>query len=350
MASRIGTTVVGIVTVAAVCAPAAWPAKPKLYSVALKGNVRSEASRTTDGVPRPPDGCIGTMSETHRFAASAGLTPKPSGAPVASYGRLRFRARLISPTVAATTTSAGSFEPDPNYPPADPSACSVTPGTKSWPCSFAAEATRGSGAEFALLPNKGKYELYYNRSAGLVSCDDEFPLGWSLLEAAQPQLTNLRVSAVKRLAKAQKRLGFWDGHVAPLGPRRHRRRDPQLHPQGQAGEVVERSFMSAETAHRIIVLTLVAVLMIGVGVPGVAPAMTDSTVTAVAKHKKKRKAVKCRKNQVADQAQAADRGLPVIARGAAGASPGRPPPSARQDRARRRPGGSVAIAGSASAC
>ena len=59
MASRIGTTVVGIVTVAAVCAPAAWPAKPKLYSVALKGDVRSEASRTTDGVPRPPDGCIG---------------------------------------------------------------------------------------------------------------------------------------------------------------------------------------------------------------------------------------------------------------------------------------------------
>ena len=49
MSSRIGTTVVGIVAVAAVCAPAAWPAKPKLYSVALKGDVRNEASRTTDG-------------------------------------------------------------------------------------------------------------------------------------------------------------------------------------------------------------------------------------------------------------------------------------------------------------
>lgn len=56
--------------------------------------------------------------------------------------------------------------------------------------------------------------------------------------------------------------------------------------------------MSAATTHRIIGLTLVAVLLIGVGVPGAAPAMTDSTVTAVAKHKKKRKAVKCRKNQV----------------------------------------------------
>ena len=219
MASRIGTTVVGIVTVAAVCAPAAWPAKPKLYSVALKGDVRSEASRTTDGTVRPPEGCMwGTMSETHRFVASAGLTPKPSGAPVASYGRLRFRARLISPTVAATTTSAGSFEPDPNYPPADPSACSVTPGTKSWPCSFAAEATRSSGAEFALLPNKGKYELYYNRSAGLVSCDDEFPLGWALLEAAQPQLTKLRVSAVKRLAKGRSASASGTAVSPPLDP------------------------------------------------------------------------------------------------------------------------------------
>ena len=192
-----------VIAAAAACVPVASAAKPKLYSVALSGDVRNESSRTADGTVRPPEGCIGTMSETHRFVASAGLAPKPRGAPVASYGRLRFRARLISPTVAATTTTAGSFEPDPNYPPADPSECSFTPGTKSWPCSFAAEATRASGAEFALLPNKGKYELYYNRSAGLVSCDDEFPLGWALLEAAQPKLTKLRVRAVKRLAKGR---------------------------------------------------------------------------------------------------------------------------------------------------
>ena len=78
MSSRIGTTFVGIVAVAAVCAPAAWAAKPKLYSVALSGDVRNEASRTTDGTVRPPEGCMGTMSETHRFVASAGLAPKPS--------------------------------------------------------------------------------------------------------------------------------------------------------------------------------------------------------------------------------------------------------------------------------
>jgi hypothetical protein len=218
MSSRIGTTFVGIVTVAAVCAPAAWPAKPKLYSVALKGDVRSEASRTRDDAVIPPEGCVGTMSETHRFVASAGLAPKPSGAPVASYGRLRFRARLISPTVAATTTSAGSFAPDPNFPPVDPSACSVASGTKSWPCSLSAEATRASGAELVLLPNNGKYELYYNRSSGIVNCDDEFPLGWSLLEAAQPQLTKLRVRAVKRLAKGRSASASGTAMSPPLDP------------------------------------------------------------------------------------------------------------------------------------
>jgi hypothetical protein len=219
MSSRIGSTFVGIVAVAAVCAPAAWPAKPKLYSVALSGDVRNEASRTTDGVPRAPEGCIGTMSETHRFVASTGLAPKPAGAPVASYGRLRFRARLITPTVAATTTTAGSFSPDPNYPPADPSECSVTPpGPKSWPCSFANEATRASGAEFALLPNKGKYELYYNRSSGLVNCDDEFPMGAALLEAGKPHLTKLRVGAVKRLAKGRSTSASGTAVKPPLDP------------------------------------------------------------------------------------------------------------------------------------
>jgi hypothetical protein len=188
-----------VIAAAAASAPAAWAAKPKLYGVSLSGDVRSEATRVRDDAVYGPEGCLGTMSETHQFVASAGLTPKPSGVPVASYGRLRFRARLTSPTVSATTETAGSFSPDPYYPPDDPSVCSVAPGTKTWPCSFSAAATRSSGAEFALLPNKGKYELYYNRSDGIVSCDDEFPLGWSLLDAAQPQLTKLRVRAVKRL-------------------------------------------------------------------------------------------------------------------------------------------------------
>ena len=77
---------------------------------------------------------------------------------------------------------------------------------------------RSSGAEFALLPNKGKYELYYNRSAGLVSCDDEFPLGWALLEGAQPQLTKLRVSAVKRLAKGRSTSASGTATSPPLDP------------------------------------------------------------------------------------------------------------------------------------
>jgi hypothetical protein len=202
MSSRIGISLIGIAATLA-CVPAAQAAKPKLYSVSLSGEVRSEASRVRDDAVYGPPGCLGTMSETHRFIASAGLAPKPSGAPVASYGRLRFRARLTTPTVAATTQTAGSFSPDPYSPPDDPSGCPVAPGTKSWPCSFSAEATRSAGAEFALLPNQGKYELYYNRSGGIVSCDDEFPLGWSLLDAAQPQLTKLRVRAVKRLAKGK---------------------------------------------------------------------------------------------------------------------------------------------------
>ncbi len=56
--------------------------------------------------------------------------------------------------------------------------------------------------------------------------------------------------------------------------------------------------MSAHTTHRLIVLTLVSALVIGGGVTGDASARTDATASSVAKHKKKRKAVKCRKNQV----------------------------------------------------
>jgi hypothetical protein len=192
----------GVIAAAAACVPVASAAKPKLYAVSLKGDVRNEATRVRDDAV-PPRGCMGTTSETHRFVASAGLAPKPSGAPVASYGRLRFRAQLTSPSIAASTTTAGSLEPDPYDPPPDASTCSGALGTKSWPCNFSAAATRRSGAEFALLPHGSKYELYYNRSDGLVSCDDEFPLGWSLLEAGIPQQTKLRVRAVKRLRKGR---------------------------------------------------------------------------------------------------------------------------------------------------
>ena len=66
---------------------------------------------------------------------------------------------------------------------------------KTWHCSFASEATRAAGAELALLPKKGTYELYYNRDAGVLSCDDQ-EIDASLLRLAT---TKLRVRAVKML-------------------------------------------------------------------------------------------------------------------------------------------------------
>ena len=136
-----------------------------------------------------------------------------------TYGRLKFRARLTAPIAAATAeTPGGSFPSDPAVPPADPSVCTVAPATRSWACSFAAEATRSSGGEFALLPNGGRYELYYNVSAGLLSCDEEFPLGVALLDVVAPKLTNLRVSAVKRLGKGSSVSASGTVVTPPLDP------------------------------------------------------------------------------------------------------------------------------------
>jgi hypothetical protein len=199
---RIGISL-AVVAVAATAAPSADAAKSKLYSVSLSGDVRHEASLVRADAVYAPEGCQGTQSETHRFAASTGLAPKPRPVPVASYGRLRFRAALSSPSISATTETTGSFTVDPNFPPADPSVCSAQPGLKSWSCSFSGEATRPSGAEIALLPNKGKYEIYYNRNTPLVSCDDEFTLGYGLLGVGVPASTKLRVSAVKKLRKGK---------------------------------------------------------------------------------------------------------------------------------------------------
>jgi hypothetical protein len=190
-----------VVVATAAFAPAASAAKPKLYTVSLSGDVRNESTQTMEGIP--PEGCMGSTSETHRFAVSAGLAPKPTRVPVASYGRLRFKAALTSLTLAAGTETTGSFAPDPDYPPDDPSVCSVPP-TKSWPCHPVGEATGKAGAEFALLPNKGRYELYYNRTSGIVACDDDLlPLRVTLLDVGQTKLTKLRVSAVKRLGKGK---------------------------------------------------------------------------------------------------------------------------------------------------
>ena len=80
-----------LVVAAAVAASSAQAAKPKLYSVSLSGDVRTEASRVRADAVYAPEGCQGTLSETHRVAASTGLAPKPRPAPLASYGRLKFR-------------------------------------------------------------------------------------------------------------------------------------------------------------------------------------------------------------------------------------------------------------------
>jgi hypothetical protein len=56
--------------------------------------------------------------------------------------------------------------------------------------------------------------------------------------------------------------------------------------------------MFAHIAYRLMVVTLVSALVIGGGVTGDASARTEATASSVAKHKKKRKAVKCRKSQV----------------------------------------------------
>jgi hypothetical protein len=180
------------------CAPTAWAAKPKLYRVSLRGDVRNDQTFERDGDP-PPLGCIGSSTVTHHFAASAGLSARPGASPIVSYGRLRFRALLTAPTVSSTTSSAGSWAPDPYLPPDDPSACTFMPENRTLRCSFVSDATRPSGAELALYPKSGTYELYYNRAAGMITCDDE-EVDASLLN---PATTKLRVSAVKKLARGK---------------------------------------------------------------------------------------------------------------------------------------------------
>ena len=201
MSTRIGVSLSVIAVLVAACVPAAEAAKPKLYSVSLKGDVRDEINVVRQDVA-PPYGCLGSMSETRHFAASASLSPKPIGAPFASYGRLIFRARITSPTVTSTGETTGDVSPDPYSPPSDPSVCTA-PGKQTYPCHFRTEATRRSGGEFALLPNKGKYEIYYNRASGMLSCDEEDYFSESPLDASPTALTKLKVRAVKGLGRGR---------------------------------------------------------------------------------------------------------------------------------------------------
>ena len=111
-------------------APAAFAAKPKLYSVSLTGSVKSDLTSTRD-LP-PPGGCVGSASETQHFTASGSLSPRPGAAPVASYSRLIFKARLGSPAASYTVDTSGGYSVDPSDPfPPDPSVCSFTPEHKT---------------------------------------------------------------------------------------------------------------------------------------------------------------------------------------------------------------------------
>jgi hypothetical protein len=212
MPPRFRSSLVLVAAVAvACCAPAAWAAKPKLYKVSLHGDIRNEQTVVRDGGP-PPLGCDGSSTETHHFVASAGLSARSGASPIVSYGRLRFRALLTSPAATSTSETTGSWAPEPDFPPDDPSVCTFTPEQKTWHCTFAAEATRPAGAELALLPKKGTYELYYNRNAGVLSCDDQ-EIDASLLRLAT---TKLRVRAVKTLARGRSTTASGTAVTPPL--------------------------------------------------------------------------------------------------------------------------------------
>jgi hypothetical protein len=183
---------------AAVPVPAAAAAKPKLYSVSLGGTTRTELTqvRPLD----PPGGCTGSANETNHFLGSATLVPKPRGVPFDTFGpvrRLKFNVVLRSLHAEATHETAGSYAVDPNEPfPPPPGTCTFTPEKRTARCTFPRDATARQGAEFALLPHGRIYELYYNRSAGIVNCEPDDLSGKIFGEFVQ---TKLRVSAVKAL-------------------------------------------------------------------------------------------------------------------------------------------------------
>ena len=180
---------------AAVPVPAAAAAKPKLFSVSLSGTTRTELTevRQLD----PPGGCTGSANETNHFLGSASLVAKPRGVPFASYGRLKFNVVLKSLRAEATHETAGSYAVDPNEPfPPPPGTCTFTPEKKTARCTFTRDATARAGAEFALLPHGRIYELYFNRTAGIVNCEPDDLSGKIFGEFVQ---TKLRVRAVKAL-------------------------------------------------------------------------------------------------------------------------------------------------------
>jgi hypothetical protein len=195
MRNSSGVALVALTALASIAVPGAASARPKLYSVSLSGTTRTELTqvRPLD----PPAGCTGSAKETNHFLGSATLVAKPKGVPFASYGRLKFNVVLKSLSAEATHETSGSYAVDPNEPfPPPPGTCTFTPEKKTARCTFTRDATARAGAEFALLPHGKTYELYFNRTAGIVNCEPDDLSGKIFGEFVQ---TKLRVSAVKGL-------------------------------------------------------------------------------------------------------------------------------------------------------
>jgi hypothetical protein len=219
MRTSVRSAVVALAVLAVAGIPAAAHGKkPKLYTVSLSGSTSTQITETLDGPESPPYGCTGSSTETNRFAGSATITPKPAAAPVASYGRLTFNAKLNSLAASPTHDVSGNWASDPNaFTPADPATCTFRPEHSTGTCKFAREATARSGAPFALLPKGAVYELYYNRNGGIVSCNPD-PIGGEIF--GDFVVTKLRVAAVKALGVGKSASASSTATFPERGPKR----------------------------------------------------------------------------------------------------------------------------------
>ena len=189
--------VLGLAAAIGVGAPDAWAAKPRLYTVSLSGEIRSTLTHALVDTAIPPDGCVGSNTETRSFQASARFLPLPRPRPAVS-SWLLFHAQLKSPRGSAASELTSSYAPDPEAPWIDPSTCAVPPERRSFRCYFAEQATRKSGTAYALRPDNGRYTLIYRPFASMVDCGE-------IHEAAlfgNFEL-DLRVNAVMRLPRGR---------------------------------------------------------------------------------------------------------------------------------------------------
>ena len=189
------------------------------YIVSLSGSVRVEWSETREGLDEgaPPLDCVGSGSETRRFAASANIATKPRPTSVSYYGRnfpfLSFKSALSSLSASATVETAGSFAPDPTAPyPPSASECAFTPKHTEAKCSFQNQAELEGGTYFQISPEltvnpvaplqrKNRFFIYSDEVVQ-VQCDPGAIDGYLLGEAAGVE-TNLRVGSVLALHKGR---------------------------------------------------------------------------------------------------------------------------------------------------